>query len=60
MANITDPAGTIVVREKEATWVNGKWCKAYGFADGHSEYEAEPPEGFAAWESQHLLPRPNQ
>ncbi len=51
---------TIVVREKQA-WQrpsDGKWIKTYGFADGHGQLMAEPPEGFAVWESQHMAQPP--
>jgi RNA polymerase sigma factor (sigma-70 family) len=58
--NIPSPSTTIAVREKEATLVAGKWVKAYGFADGHSEYKIEPPEGFEAWEKQHMILQPGQ
>ena len=53
--SIPNPSTTIAVREKEATLVDGKWVKAYGFIDGHSEYKLEPPEGFEAWEKQHMI-----
>lgn len=58
LKNIANPATTIAVREKEASLVKGTWLKAYGFADGHSEYKKEPPEGFDAWEKQHIIPPP--
>ena len=52
---ITNPAETIVLGEIEATQgPNGGWLKAYGFADGHSEYHMEPDGNFALWESQHI------
>lgn len=59
LADLTNPpavASTIALREKQASLINGKWFKAYGFADGHAEYKPEPPEGFDAWEKQHLMP----
>jgi RNA polymerase sigma factor (sigma-70 family) len=58
LTSITNPSTVIAVREKEASLVNGKWVKAYGFADGHSEYKREPPEGFDAWEKQHMIVPP--
>ncbi len=54
--NVSSPASTIVIREKEASFLNGKWVKAYGFADGHSEIKALPEEGFEAWEQRHMIP----
>jgi RNA polymerase sigma factor (sigma-70 family) len=58
LTDITNRPATIVVREKD-TWIwNGHRQKAYGFADGHSEIKREPPEGFAAWEQQHMVPSP--
>jgi hypothetical protein len=56
MANISSPASTIVIREKEPTFLNGKWVKTYGFADGHSEIKSQPEEGFEAWEQRHMIP----
>ncbi len=51
----------IVVREKQPVQVaNGKWVKVYGFADGHSQIQSEPPEGFDAFEQAHTVPPPNQ
>ncbi len=51
----------IVVREKQPVQMaNGKWCKVYGFADGHSQIQNEPPEGFDAHEQTHTVPLPNQ
>jgi hypothetical protein len=52
---LTNPANTIVVREREALQhPNGKWVRAYGFADGHSEYHAAPDGNFEAWEKPRL------
>ena len=60
LAGITNPATTIVLREKESSIINGKRVKTYGFADGHSELIMEPEEGFDAWEKQHMIsPSPN-
>lgn len=56
MTNVSSPASTIVIREKEASFLNGKWVKAYGFADGHSEIKSQPEEGFEAWEQRHMIP----
>jgi hypothetical protein len=32
----------------------------YGFADGHSQIQSEPPEAFDAYEQAHTVPPPNQ
>jgi len=59
VTNITNAAGTIVLREKRATQTrDGRWQKTYGFADGHAEIHAEPDGNFDPWESQHLMPPP--
>lgn len=55
---VTNPATTIVIREKEPSFVGGRWVKTYGFVDGHSEFKKEPPEGFEAWEKQHMIQPP--
>lgn len=56
MSNIISPASTIVIREKEASFLNNRWVKAYGFADGHSEIKAQPEGGFEAWEQPRMIP----
>jgi hypothetical protein len=52
---ITNSAGTIVIREKEA-WqsADGGWHRTYGFADGHSEIHKAEDGDFGPWETQHL------
>jgi RNA polymerase sigma factor (sigma-70 family) len=58
---ITNRASTIAVRERQASNPKGKWVKAYGFADGHSEIKVEPAEGFEQWEKAHIFtPQPEQ
>jgi hypothetical protein len=61
ITNITNAAATIVLREKHA-WQSrdGKWRKTYGFADGHAEIHMEPSGNFDDWESQRIIPPPNQ
>jgi RNA polymerase sigma factor (sigma-70 family) len=56
MTNLASPSSTIVVRENQGSQLGGKWVKAYGFADGHSELKVEPAEGFEAWEKGHIIP----
>jgi hypothetical protein len=58
LKSFTNPATTIIVREMNPSILMGKWVKTYGFADGHSELKSAPPEGFNAWEQQHMLPPP--
>jgi hypothetical protein len=58
LTSITNPMTTIVVREKSASFLDGKWMKVYGFADGHAELKEEPAEGFDAWEKNHMSPSP--
>lgn len=64
MSNLYNAANfhdLIVVREKQP-WQGptGKWMKIYGFADGHSQIQSEPPEGFDAYEQNHMLSPVNQ
>ena len=59
--SVTNWAATIAIREKEPWLLNGKRVKVYGYADGHSQVITEPPEGFEAWEKQHMvLPQPSR
>jgi RNA polymerase sigma factor (sigma-70 family) len=58
LTGITNPSEAIVVRETEAHLLNGKLVKAYGFADGHAQLMNEPPEGFDAWELEHMVAPP--
>lgn len=54
---LTNGYDMIVIREKQP-WqrADGKWMKSYGLADGSGQLRVEPPEGFAAWESQRMAP----
>ncbi len=54
--DIPNPATTIVVREPQAWYFNGKWQRAYGFADGHSEIHSTLDGNFEPWEKQHTTP----
>ncbi len=56
--NVSNAATTIAVRERAPAMLEGKWVKVYGFADGHAEVKQQPPEGFDAWEQQHMMPAP--
>jgi RNA polymerase sigma factor (sigma-70 family) len=55
--------GSLIILVESPAWLtsNGKWVKAYGFADGHAQIQIEPAEGFDAYEQQHTVsPPPNQ
>jgi hypothetical protein len=56
---ISNPATTIVIREKEA-WqtLDGGWVRGYSFADGHSEIHKAADGNFQAWEQQHMIAPP--
>ena len=51
---ITNPSETIVIGEAQSVLVPTGWVRAYGFADGHSEFHGEENGNFALWESQHI------
>lgn len=50
LTDVAEPARTIVLREKEARVSAGRLCRAYAFADGHSEIHAAPNGDFTEWE----------
>jgi len=57
LIDLQNAGHVILTREKEPpqTW-NGRWVRAYGFADGHSEIHSAPtPDGFAEWEKERLV-----
>ena len=56
ITNVSSPATTIAVQERQAWLSKGKLQKTYGFADGHVEIKTQPPEGFDAWEQTHMMP----
>ena len=59
--NITAPARVAVLREKQARRsYDGKWSRAYGFADGHCEIASSPDGNYDAWEKRHVIPPPHQ
>jgi len=53
LSNLANPASAIVVRSLQPWASNGKWSKAYGFADGHSEVHSTVDNNFDEWEQQH-------
>jgi hypothetical protein len=61
ITNITNAATTIVLRQRHPSQTrDGKWQKAYGFADGHAEIHVEPADNFDEWESQRIIAPPTQ
>ena len=61
ITNITNAATTIVLRQRHPSQTrDGKWQKAYGFADGHAEIHVEPGGNFDEWESQRIIAPPTQ
>lgn len=59
--NITNPTMTILIKENEP-WQgeDGKWHKAYAFADGHAEIHSEPTGNFDDYEKSRIVPAPTQ
>lgn len=62
ISNITSPALTVVLRQKQARQNRGgRWSRTYGFADGHCEVASSPDGNYDAWEKQHIvMPPPEQ
>lgn len=60
LANVSNPASAIVVRSIQPWSANGKFAKAYGFADGHSEVRSDPTGNFDTWEQEHAPVLKNQ
>jgi hypothetical protein len=56
LANVAKAELVVLFREKQA-WRNygGRWSRAYGFADGHSEIPSSKDGSFEAWEARHIL-----
>jgi prepilin-type processing-associated H-X9-DG protein len=54
LTSIKSPATTIVLRETKS-WksYNGKWNRAYAFADGHVENAVTDTNDFTDWEAKH-------
>ena len=50
---LTNLSDVVVLRENQPRQFQGKWVRAYSFADGHSQMVAEPAGGFDAWEREH-------
>jgi hypothetical protein len=58
-AALTKPGNTILIEETEPWPVsNGKWARAYGFADGHSVIQVSANRDFSAFEQQHTFQPP--
>ena len=59
MSSITKPALFVLLREKQARHnSDGRWSRAYGFADGHAELPNSPDGNFDAWEKRHIVTPP--
>jgi hypothetical protein len=53
--DLTNAASVILIRERQARQrPDGKWEKAYGFADSHGEVHVEASNDFEAWERQRV------
>jgi len=54
--NITKPAESIIIREKQA-WQGkgGGWLKTYAFADCHSELHKSVDGTFDTWENERII-----
>jgi hypothetical protein len=53
----TNASGTILIREHQPHQrADGRWTRAYGFLDGHSEIHTEPNSNFDDFERQHMSP----
>ena len=59
LKRVANPSFFLIAREKEASFLRGKWFKAYAFADGHAELTPMPPEGFEAWEKKRMPAAPD-
>jgi len=56
---VTNAMTVLLVRERQAWWSNGKWAKAYGFADGHAEIHSEPDvSSLDQWERERIMTPP--
>ena len=54
--DVKKPGETIVLREKQAHQMPyGKWARAYGFADGHTEIHSAADGNFEPWEKERIL-----
>jgi hypothetical protein len=57
---LTNTSSIILLRERQPRQQSdGRWNKAYGFLDGHSEIHTEPAGNFDTYERQHLWPPPS-
>ena len=56
VTNIAKPYATIVLKEKQA-WrrQDGKWLKAYAFADGHAETQTSEDGNFDKYEDERII-----
>ncbi len=57
---ITNRSSAILIQSDPWETSQGKWAKAYGFADGHAELHTEANGDFTTFEQQHVaLPLPD-
>jgi hypothetical protein len=55
--SVTNISGTILIREHQPRQrADGRWTRAYGFLDGHSELRTEPTSNFDDFEREHMSP----
>ena len=56
VTNIAKPYATIILKEKQA-WhrQDGKWVKAYAFADGHAETQTSEDGNFDKYEDERII-----
>ncbi len=50
---IENPEHVVFITESAFQLPDGKWCRIYGFADGHIETATSPINDFTAWEAEH-------
>jgi RNA polymerase sigma factor (sigma-70 family) len=59
ISNLSSPPLVVVLREKQPSQgYDGRWSRAYGFADGHSEITAPADGNYDAWEKRHIFVPP--
>jgi hypothetical protein len=60
LESITNPSRVIILREILPWLANGRFAKAYGFADGHAEVRVMENGNFEAWERQRSISAPER
>ena len=56
VTNIAEPYATIILKEKQA-WhrQDGKWVKAYAYADGHANIHTSEDDTFNKWGDERII-----